>query len=287
MPPTTPTSFPAKVLLFGEHTVLRGSRALALPYPELAANWLETDGPPDSRLQKFSAYLEATFPPRTFDLDRMNRDLTSGRRLHSNIPEGYGMGSSGAVCVAVLSDYASPATLDRVDRPFLARMEGFFHGTSSGTDPYIIFRRQPVLLQPDAPPEIVRLPPGTLDRFFLLDTGISRSTTPYVNRLLERFDRDPAFARQLQEEWSAPTDRAISALLAADIAEAGRQFRKISAFQLSELPDYIPAAFHSIWVGEHYRLKICGAGGGGFLLGWTEKWQEAQRELAGQRLLRW
>ncbi|MGB3548199.1 MAG: mevalonate kinase, partial [Saprospiraceae bacterium] len=73
----------------------------------------------------------------------MNRDLTSGRRLHSNIPEGYGMGSSGAVCVAVLSDYASPATLDRINRPFLARMESFFHGTSSGTDPYIISRRRP------------------------------------------------------------------------------------------------------------------------------------------------
>ncbi|MEL7162952.1 MAG: hypothetical protein AAFN92_19490, partial [Bacteroidota bacterium] len=53
-------SYPAKVLLFGEHTVLRGGRGLAVPYPRFSLRW--TAGTPDERLLDFAEYLQQQLP---------------------------------------------------------------------------------------------------------------------------------------------------------------------------------------------------------------------------------
>ncbi|WP_116127573.1 hypothetical protein [Lewinella sp. IMCC34183] len=260
-----PRNYPAKVLLYGEHTVLRGGRGLAVPYPPFSLRW--TSGAPDPRLQSFAEWLRAR-PELAVDAERLLADLEPGRRLAGDIPTGYGLGSSGAVCAAIWDEYRIPTKGDPplADlRTSLAKLEAFFHGSSSGTDPLISYLRQPVVLEAGGAAGAASLPGSWADGFFLLDTGRERSASPLIQRFLATWDRDPA---PIVSDWREPADAAIAALLSGDREELHRCTAAISEFQLARFPDFIPEAFHAVWNGgEDYRLKLCGAGGGGMLLG--------------------
>lgn len=259
--------YPAKVLLFGEHTVLRGSRGLAMPYPRFSLDWV-TDQRPDRRLQQFATYLHA-LPTDWLDTPRMIAELAQGLRLGGNIPTGYGLGSSGAVCAAVLDRYGlllpkKPGTRDL--RQLLVRMEGFFHGQSSGTDPLISYLKQPLLLHSGADAGAINLPEGWQTGMFLVDTGVTREASPLIEKFLEAFDTRAV--PNIEEGWIAPVEMAITALLTGEREVLYTAFASISDFQLTHFPSFIPERFRALWDGgERYRLKLCGAGGGGMLLG--------------------
>jgi len=55
-----PREYPAKILLYGEHTVLRGGRGLAVPYPGLSLEWSRSK--PDEQLLAFCDYLKVAIP---------------------------------------------------------------------------------------------------------------------------------------------------------------------------------------------------------------------------------
>ncbi|WP_116108602.1 mevalonate kinase [Lewinella sp. IMCC34191] len=274
-------AYPAKVLLLGEHTVLRGGQALAVPYDRLRLRWAE--GTPDPRLLKFATYLDGQDVP--IDTDSLGRDLRAGRTLAGNIPVGYGLGSSGAVCAAVLDAYGSPAvtaysTADL--RQLLARMEGHFHGSSSGTDPLLAYLQSPILLGGAGSAEEQPLPEGWAEGWFLIDTGITRDASPLIREFLAAYDRDPL---SIDRGWREPADAAIQALIANDREALYRHFASVSDFQLARFPDFIPPAYHDSWNGgDRYRLKICGAGGGGMLLGMARDAVRAE-EVFGEELL--
>ena len=50
----------------------------------------------------------------------------------------------------------------------------------------------------------------------------------------------------------------------------------------------IPKQFHSLWKAgiesNAYYLKLCGSGGGGYILGFTEDFQAAQKALIDYKL---
>ena len=50
----------------------------------------------------------------------------------------------------------------------------------------------------------------------------------------------------------------------------------------------IPKEFHSLWKKgietNAYYLKLCGSGGGGYMLGFTEDYEKAQTALKGHKL---
>jgi mevalonate kinase len=50
----------------------------------------------------------------------------------------------------------------------------------------------------------------------------------------------------------------------------------------------IPSAFHSLWQkgidSNAYYLKLCGSGGGGYILGFTKDLDEAKAALAPHKL---
>jgi mevalonate kinase len=53
-----------------------------------------------------------------------------------------------------------------------------------------------------------------------------------------------------------------------------RSVKIISQLQFDLIPEFIPKKFHEIWLEglkhNSYHLKICGAGGGGFIIGITK-----------------
>jgi len=260
--------FPAKILLYGEHTVLRGGKGLAVPYPAFSLRW--EPGRPDERLLRFADYLAGTLSTDIFRAADFSTFLRTGRRLTGNIPTGYGLGSSGAVCAAAWDRFATEKgkSLRGDDlRQLLAAMERHFHGQSSGTDPLICYLNQPVLLGGGRPPVATRLPDNWNEGFFLLDTGVERSASAYIERFVSRYDADSGFAKTVAAEWTAPADAAIDALLAGDRSSLRRHSARLSEFQRREFPGFIPKELHDKWSGAGYVLKLCGAGGGGMMLG--------------------
>lgn len=269
-------AYPAKVLLFGEHTVLRGGSGLAVPYPRFALRWKH--GTPDRRLIDLAEGLEEPNWWRYLDLTTFRQAVTNGWFLEGNIPLGYGLGSSGAVCAAIfdrfrVSDYY-PAT--EALRRTLAKLEGHFHGESSGTDPLVSYLDQPVLLGDGSPREVL-LPDNWQRNFFLYDTGKERQATPFIRTFTERYDGGEG--PTIKRDWTAAADAAVSALIDGDRSTLKQRFREISTYQLAHFSDFIPESLHDRWQTDAYALKLCGAGGGGMMLGWTDN-----REAVGLAL---
>ena len=278
-----PTTYPAKILLFGEHTVLRGSRGLAVPYPNFSLHWAH--GTPDTELLSFGEFLFTCGPALPMlRVDELLRDLRAGARLEGNIPLGYGLGSSGAVCAAILDRYGTAAVNTMATaalQQLLARMEGFFHGQSSGTDPLVCYLQQPLLLGGGAAGGII-LPKRWQSGWFLLDTGISRSAAPLIERVARAYEEQPAL---FEREWRQPTERAIAAVVNGNEEQLREAFAAVSAFQLRYTPFLIPEVYRGWWNGAGaYYLKVCGAGGGGMLLGLANDVAETRRVLGARAL---
>lgn len=273
-------NYASKLLLFGEHIVIKGARALAIPYPAFSGRW--SFGPDDPKLQQnlaaFSGYLrDQKIAGVQFDLPAFEQDLAKGLFFESNIPVGYGLGSSGALCAAVYDRYATQP-INREDtahlallQAILAQMEGFFHAASSGVDPLVCYLGNPILLQGGRMPEIVPFSyPTTASPFFLIDTHITRQTGPFVSLFLQKYEeRD--FQAKVKKDLIPANEAAIDALLAGNAAELWSSFQAISSFEYSHFLEMIPTSILPLWeeglTRGDFALKLCGAGGGGFMLG--------------------
>ncbi|MEJ2095430.1 MAG: mevalonate kinase, partial [Gammaproteobacteria bacterium] len=87
--------FPGKLLLFGEYTLLAGSRALAMPLRRWQGKLsLGSGNTPLAGFGKFC--LDQTFFNDASGR-RLRSDLEQGLTFVSDIPQGYGVGSSGAL----------------------------------------------------------------------------------------------------------------------------------------------------------------------------------------------
>ncbi|MEI7662433.1 MAG: hypothetical protein WCK34_09555 [Bacteroidota bacterium] len=289
-------SWPAKLLLFGEYSILLGSSALSMPFRSFSAIlrfWgAERDdtkeGAEESnfQLKKFYEYLAES--PGLFgkflDLERFRSDLSRGLCLSSDIPQRYGMGSSGALCAAVYGRYAfnpydDPGGKDNTHitalRSLLAAMETFFHGRSSGFDPLVIFLQKTLLLGKNddvVPVDIPVAIAGHPFELILVDSGLPGSTGPRVQEFLDRFlpggNIIPAGSRMV-----ALSDDCIDRYLAGNTAAFGQAITKLSRFQLANLEHLIPAHLRPSW-GDGldsglFSLKLCGSGGGGFIICFT------------------
>lgn len=276
--------YPAKLLLFGEHTVLHGGRALAVPHPKLGVRWVQGTKP-DDRLIDFARFLVESIPIPYFDHDRLHNDLQAGWQLSGNVPQGYGLGSSGTVCAAVYDRYATKRqSNDLVGlRHFLAKMEGHFHGQSSGTDPLVSYLNHPVLIREEIV-TTVELPPRWKCHLFLLDTGLSRDAAPLIARFARYFASHADWRSSITDSWIPTVERAVEALLQDDQTDFRSAFRSLSRQQLESTPWLIPNALRNAWLGEDHALKICGAGGGGYLIGYAENLAAARIKLANWTL---
>jgi len=271
-------TYPAKVLLFGEHILLRGAAALAAPLNLYGGQW-QFDAPPNSdkqyRLREWADYLIQR--PYHMDINTFQRDLEAGLFFQSDIPTGYGLGSSGALCAAVYGRYADhpidgndPNQLPEL-RNILADMESFFHGASSGIDPLVSYLNRPLLLHSGGALETVQLPvlPQGMS-LFLLDSRRTRSTGPMVQYFRQRCE-DPAFETLMHAELLDVSNAAVAAWLDHRMEDFSRHFRGISRFHLQHLAPMIPDDVRQVWQSGYasgdFYLKLCGAGGGGVFLG--------------------
>jgi mevalonate kinase len=175
----------------------------------------------------------------------------------------------------------NPAELKRI----FALMESFFHGSSSGFDPLVCYLEQAVRMRGERL-EILEQPP-LVPGLFLLDTSIPRSTGPLVDIFMEKC-QTPSYERMCQEELAPLADKAIDDYLQGDAVSLFHRVHDISRLQYLHFQEMIPLTYQGIWraalMSPHTKIKLCGAGGGGFLLG-LSKDPDASQILIGQSLV--
>lgn len=269
------TRFPAKVLLLGEYTILNGSKALALPYTAFSGKWSfeKIDSPEQFSSQESLKSFLAHGSEKYIDLASLKKDLENGLWFDSTIPNGFGLGSSGALIAAIFHKYALSRGSLVQDKLSLARLEDHFHGSSSGLDPFVSLVQKPLLIHSFEEVEVLNKDIN-LDGFFLLNTGKPRQTGPLVSIYQEKM-KDPEFNQGCADVLSRDVNMAVGSLVNDERANLSHHLWHISKFQWEFFPEMIPTGMRGIWAkgleSGDYVLKLCGAGGGGFLLGYSEK----------------
>lgn len=292
-------SFNAKILLFGEYSIIRSSKALAMPYSlfDGKLNFPDEQGAGiDSELTAFSQYLKQQHDKGnlSFDFDHQSFsfDISSGLRFKSTIPQGYGVGSSGALCAAVFDRYAKIKDDQKNDISFLKEcfkeMESHFHGSSSGVDPLISYLNVALLI--DSQKQLTEV---FLDKktdgpgVFLLNTGRARRTEPLVNLFMEKCSSKD-FAYLCDRVLTPISDECIQHYINNDKEALWKKFKELSAFQFEHFNPMIPALYRDLWTKgletDRFYLKLCGAGGGGFLLGLAPNLNDLPQELKGNEV---
>lgn len=301
--------FYSKILLFGEYGIIKDSKGLSIPY-NFYNGALKVDKTASAEaiksnesLSLFAKYLEELQKSNPslvkFDLDTLNTDIERGMYFDSSIPQGYGVGSSGALVAAIYDEYAQDkiTVLENLTRDKLLKlkkifgeMESFFHGKSSGLDPLNSYLSIPILINSQDNIEPAGIPSQTENgkgAVFLLDSGSIGETAPMVHIFMENMKQEP-FRKMLKDQFVKHTDACVDDFLQGDVKSLFGNIKKLSHVVLNNFKPMIPAQFHKLWQNgidtNDYYLKLCGSGGGGYILGFTEDFDKAKEALKDYRL---
>lgn len=257
---------PAKAILMGEHFVVHGSPALAVPVHALQIRVTLKEGAP----QPLDDHLH-------YCLSVAQEQLGNGARLperlevESTIPMGTGLGSSAALSLAVARAVAAAAgrqVAEETLRELSMRCERRAHGRPSGIDTEVCLTGRPVWLVPGQPPE--PLDAGEAPRIGLIVALASEgvSTAGMIARV-ERFRQAaPERFQELQRFTGRLTTEARERLLDGDAARLGllmaQQHETLREIGVSS-PELDRAASRVTEAGAA-GAKLSGSGGGGVVI---------------------
>ncbi|TMM32100.1 mevalonate kinase [Polaribacter aestuariivivens] len=297
--------FYAKILLFGEYGIIKDSKGLAIPYNAyrgaLKSSKKLTGKAKNSNnnLNRFYTYLASLKTDLvSFNLNEFKKDIENGMYFDSSIPQGYGVGSSGALVASIYDKYAANkiTVLENLTRDKLLNlkqifslMESFFHGQSSGLDPLNSYLSLPILINSKNNLEPAGIPSQKEGKgaVFLLDSEQIGETEPMVSIFMNKM-KNEGFRKMISEEFATTTDACIDDFLNGNVKSLFGNVKSLSKLVLKNFKPMIPAAFHKIWengiLTNDYYLKLCGSGGGGYILGFTEDYEKAQKTLKDYKL---
>ncbi len=296
--------FYSKILLFGEYGIIEDSKGLSIPYNFYKGALKSDENPTDEtkksnlNLVNFVAYLKQLQVEQpalvNFNIELLQNDVNNGMYFDSSIPQGYGVGSSGALVAAIYDKYATNkiTVLENLTREKLlqlkaifSNMESFFHGKSSGLDPLNSYLSLPILINSKNNIEAAGIPSQSATgkgAVFLLDSGIVGETAPMVNIFMENL-KDQGFRKMLKSQFIKYTDSCVENFLQGDMKALFKNTKELSKVVLSNFKPMIPEQFHQIWQNgietNDYYLKLCGSGGGGYILGFTQDFEKAKKAL--------
>lgn len=294
--------FYAKILLFGEYGIIEDSQGLTLPYSfykgTLKFSDLNSEFEKKSNihLKNYAAYLSGLELPEGFGLDvkAFEKDIQEGLFFDSNIPQGYGVGSSGALVAAVFEKYSvqkfSPDFISKEDLKNLKKvfgiLESYFHGKSSGIDPLICYMNLPILIENRENVDKVSIPVSEEGKgaIFLIDSGSVGETGPMVQIFFEKMKTE-GFRKTLKEEFIRYNNACIDSFLKKDMNPFFKNLRNLSVWAYEHFRPMIPESIYNVWKKgldtNAYYLKLCGSGGGGYILGFTRDYENAEKMLEG------
>lgn len=301
------TLFYGKILLFGEYGIIQDSMGLSIPYTDYNGKFCFDDSSDDGKqsnqyLVEYYNHLNKLNEENNLsvklDLDKFNTDIQQGLSFDSSIPQGFGVGSSGALVAAIYNKYG----IDKIPadeqisgdniiklKAIFGEMEAYFHGKSSGLDPLICYLNLPIVIKSKNDMSAVNLPKQGDGKgaIFLLNTQMTGATQPLVSYFMDKC-KEEGFRNMLKQQFKKYNDAAIESFLNRDVKPLLSNVKSLSKVLLDNFKPMIPDQFKKLWQdgidSNDYYLKLCGSGGGGFILGFTEDINKAQSRLKDYQL---
>ena len=285
--------FFSKILLFGEYGIIKNSKALVIPYKKYYGS-LKFSSKLDNvqkdsniNLKQLSKYIKNNeFVSNKINTLKLDSDIENGLYFESTIPESYGLGSSGAVVAAIYESYKQEVGIDLEINDLkliLSNIESFFHGKSSGIDPLSCYVQKPLLVESKNSINTIDIPPQNINSkrtLFLLDTECKGNTQGLVEIFLNKL-RQKDFEVFFENEFVVATNNSITNFLERKYEDFENNFIELSKKTFNNFQEMIPINYKNLWMDgiekKDYYLKLCGSGGGGFLIGLTTDLDKVQK----------
>jgi mevalonate kinase len=266
-------SFPSKILLFGEYLVLKGGQAISIPYKKFSLQKTFVEKSNKAYLIKFFEFISSNEIFKNRISEQLKVDIENGLHFESNIPVGYGLGSSGAIVALIYDHYILEKKNELLEVKFeLGQLENFFHNNSSGVDPLTSYIQMPIHISSDE--SSILCHEISLASFYLHDSGIKRNAKVAIDHFVN-LSRAELFQNELMK-LSILNNSIIQNLI--DQKSILSQMQQFSKIQLELFSDFIPEPTKKLWEygihSETYWMKLCGAGMGGMFLVYSETSQD-------------
>lgn len=269
--------------------------ALMVPLSRFSAQWRnashlsESAAASNASLQRFADYLSTLDEAKdVIDLRRFNHELQYNLFLDSDVPSGYGLGSSGVLVAAVYDHYATQKTDDLLQlKALFGKMESYFHGSSSGIDPLQCYLGQPFRITPQG---VSMLPVDFMPddiHVFLADTGQKSNTKPLVQYFKKKRE-DTDYLKAFQSDYVPCVSACIDHLVAGEKEAFFSSLRRLTDGQLRFLRPMITDNTIDLFLEKpdfNLGFKISGSGGGGYVLGFTDDIDKTKAFMEGYELI--
>jgi mevalonate kinase len=280
-------SAPGKIILFGEHAVVYGRPALAVPVTQVQATATVSENSRGGvRIEapniNFSSELNSLAPDHplaavinsVFSALGIAHPPACTVYLQSTIPIAAGLGSGAAVSVAILRALSAflgaPLPDERVNK-LAFEAEKLHHGTPSGIDNTVVTYARPVYFTRGRPIKTFRV--GAAFTIVIGDTGISAPTKESVDAVRKLWEAEPSRWEKIFDQVGEIVWDARQAIERGDSAELGRlmdanhvllQEMTVSSLELDALTE---TAHKSAALGA----KLSGGGRGGNMIALVSK----------------
>ena len=271
-----------KTILFGEHAVVYGHPAIAVPVDSI--NLKTTIIPKPGKNQEEIEFVDAGSGKTLYveglsenhairaALRTIRDELSIAHlpsmeiRISSTIPTSAGLGSSAALAVALsrsISSFLGFKLSDEKINQLAYEIEKHQHGTPSGIDNTVITYGQPVYFRKGKPPKFIRINnPFTL---LIADSGLRTPTQETVSDVRHSYEKNRAEIEQIFDQIGKISKEALPAMRAGNVKRIGALMNTnhILLNRLGVSNKELNNLVGTVQKSGGYGAKLCGGGRGG------------------------
>lgn len=270
------------MILIGEHAVVYGAKAVAMPVYGMSISLKASRSNKDS-ITINEEDLSAKLLNLLKDAKRL---LNSSLKLHvsadSSLPLGAGLGSSAALSVGLIKSIASLEQLE-VSNNEVSRLantlEERFHGSPSGLDVSVVAHNKPIIFQKDlGASQISPSEKFTQNYTFALIDSQKRASTKDMVKIASKYFSSTESGEKLVRDFNQATAEMIDGLEKgpANLVKSAMDKACKLLESISVVPDDLKKMINEAICLGCIAVKPTGAGGGGYLLALLPKENSSQ-----------